>query len=126
MRFLLIFLLIAYTFCETINKFYNIVYNTEYVVDVTQFTSNYIPKANLYFIVPVENVARTNLQIRLDKGDKIDYQVKVSGFYQLQIESEIVKGTDNIELEQRSVSTEFNFIRYTYRVPTLKKHDKIK
>ena len=126
MRFLLIFLLIAYTFCETINKFYNIVYNTEYVVDVTQFTSNYIPKANLYFIVPVEKVARTNVQIRFDKGDKIDFQVKVSGFYQRPTESEIVKGTDNIELEQRSVSTEFNFIRYTYRVPTLKKHDKVK
>jgi len=126
MRFLLIFLPIAYAFCEAINKFYNISYNTEYVVDVTQFSSNYIPKANLYFIIPAENIRRTNLQIRLDKGDKIDFKVKVSGFSQLPTESEIVKGTDDTELEQTSISTELNFIRYTYSIPTLKKQDKIK
>ena len=126
MRLLLIFLLIVYSLCETLNRFYNMLYNTEYIVDVTQFSSEYIPKANLYFIVPVENLDGTNLQIRLDKTDKIDFKVKVSGFFQIPTESEIVKGTDNIELEHRSVSTEYYFIRYTYLVPTLKKQDKIK
>jgi len=126
MRILLIFLLIAYTFCEIINKFYNISYNAEYVVGVSKFSSDYIPKANLYFIVPVENADGINLQIRLDKGDKYDFKVKVSGFNQLPTESEIVKGTDNIELEQKSVSTEYHFMCYTYLVPTLKKQDKIK
>ena len=125
MRLLLIFLLIVYSLCETLNRFYNMLYNTEYIVDVTQFSSEYIPKANLYFIVPVENLDGTNLQIRLDKTDKIDFKVKVSGFFQIPTESEIVKGTDNIELEHRSVSTEYYFIRYTYLVPTLKKQDKI-
>ena len=119
MRLLLIFLLIVYSFCETLNRLYNMLYNTEYIVDVTQFSSEYIPKANLYFIVPVENLDGTNLQIRLDKTDKIDFKVKVSGFFQLPTESEIVKGTDNIELEHKSVSTEYYFIRYTYLVPTL-------
>jgi hypothetical protein len=62
----------------------------------------------------------------MDIGDNIDFKLKVSGFYQFPNESEIVKGTDNIELEQREVSTEYYFIVYTFRIPTLKKQDKIK
>ena len=52
--------------------------------------------------------------------------MKVSGFYQHPTESEIVNGTDNIELEQREVFTKDDLIIYTYQVPTLKKQDKIK
>ena len=46
--------------------------------------------------------------------------MKVSGFYQHPTESEIVNGTDNIELEQREVFTKDDLIIYTYQVPTLK------
>ena len=52
--------------------------------------------------------------------------MKVSGFYKLPTESEIVNVTDNIELEQRFVSTQNDSITYTFRVPTLKKQDKYK
>ena len=52
--------------------------------------------------------------------------MKVSGFNQHPTESEIVNGTDNIELEQREVSTNDDLVFYTYKVPTLKKQDKIK
>ena len=120
MRFLLIFLLIAFASCETQNFFYDIAYYKRYELDLSKFTSGYLPKANLYFTVPVERLDEANLQIQLYKGDKIDFKVKVSGFYQHPTESEIVNGTDNIELEQREVFTKDDLIIYTYQVPTLK------
>ena len=126
MRLLLIFLLIVYAACETPYRVYNINYNTQYFVDIIQFPQFYIPKANLYFIVPVENLGATNLQITLSKVDKIDFKVKVSGFFQNPTESEIVNGTDYIELEQREISTLSDRIVYTYTIPTLKKQEKIK
>ena len=52
--------------------------------------------------------------------------MKVSGFYKLPTESEIVNGTDNIELEQRLVSTQNDSITYTFSIPILKKQDRYK
>ena len=52
--------------------------------------------------------------------------MKFSGFYQHPTDSEIVIGTNNIELEQRLVSIEYNYIIYTFNAPTIKKQDKIK
>ena len=104
MRLLLNFLLIVYTTCQTNNYFYEIKYNAQYKVDINKFYPlNYVPKANLYFIIPVENLNDTNVEIQISKGDKKDFKVKVSGFYQHPTNSEIVNGTDNIELEQREV-----------------------
>ena len=94
MKFLLL-LLIAYTFeaSETNNYFYNISYNDIYRVELSRFYPlDYIPKANLYFTMPVENLQVTNLDIQVSKSDKIDFKVKVSGFYQQPTESEIIKG----------------------------------
>ena len=108
MKILLIFLFIACSTCEIINSFYNIFCNTEFIIDVNKFPSTYIPKANLYFIIPVENIDPNILEIQCLKGDTIDFKVKVSGFYKLPTESEIVNVTDNIELEQRFVSTKNN------------------
>ena len=128
MRFLLL-LLIAYTFeaSETNNYFYNISYNDIYRVELSRFYPlDYIPKANLYFTMPVENLQVTNLDIQVSKSDKIDFKVKVSGFYQQPTESEIIKGNDNIELEPREKNTMSDIILYTFRLPTLKKQDKIK
>ena len=126
MRFLLIFLLIAFASSETQNFFYEISCNIRYELDLSKFPSGYIPKANLYFTVPVENIDETYFQIQLSKGDKIDFKLKVSGFYQHPTESEIINKTDYIELEQREVSTNDYEVTYTYKVPTLKKQDKIK
>ena len=108
MKILLIFLLIACATCEIINSFYNIFCNTEFIIDVNKFPSACIPKANLYFTIPVENIDLDILEIQFLKGDTIDFKVKVSGFYKLPTESEIVNVTDNIELEQRFVSTKNN------------------
>jgi len=76
--------------------------------------------------MPVENLQEADLEINLSKGDKIDFKVKVSGFYQQPTESEIIKGNDNIELEPREINTISDFIYYTFKLPTLKKQDKIK
>ena len=130
MRILLIILLIESIFAASENNdfFYEINYNTEYVLDMTKFLPlNYIPKANLHFTVPVENLVETNnFQISFFKGNKIDLKVKVSGFYQHPTNSEILNGTDNIELEQREKFTDNFYIHYEYLVPTLKKQAKIK
>jgi hypothetical protein len=126
MRFLLIFLLIAFASSETQNFFYEISCNTRYEFDLAQFPSGILPKANFYFIVPFENVDETNLQIDLSKGDKKDFKLKVSGFDRHPTESEIINRTDYIELEPREVSTNDYHFFYRYRVPTLKKQDKIK
>lgn len=127
MRLLLIFLLIAYTTCQTNNYFYEIKYNAQYKVDIKKFYPlNYVPKANLYFIIPVENLNDTNVEIQIYKGDKKDFKVKVSAFYQHPTNSEIVNGTGNIELEQREVFNRYELISYLYRVPKLKKQEKIK
>ena len=52
--------------------------------------------------------------------------MKVSGFYQNPTNSEILNGTDNIELEQIEKYSLDNYIYYEYSVPTLKKQAKIK
>ena len=74
MRIILIFLLIASIFAasEVNDFFYEINYNTQYQVDVFKFPSQNIPKANLHFRVPVENLEETNnLQFEFFKGDKL-------------------------------------------------------
>jgi hypothetical protein len=127
MRILLIYLFIAFASSETNNYFYDIVFDERYEIDVSKFPSAFIPKANLYFTVPVENKKEIHFfQVRLLKSDKIDFKVNVSGFTQHPTDSEIVNGTDNIKLEQSSVSTEYDYVIYTFNVPTLKKQDKIK
>ena len=127
MRILLIYLFIAFASSETNNYFYDIVFDERYEIDVSKFPSAFIPKANLYFTVPVENKKEIHFfQVRLLKSDKIDFKVNVSGFTQHPTNSEIVNGTDNIKLEQSSVSTEYDYVIYTFNVPTLKKQDKIK
>ena len=126
MRTLLIFLVISFAVSEINNYIYEIPFDKRYEIDVTKFPSSYIPKANLYFTMPVENLQVTNLDIQLYKSDKIDFKVKVSGFYQQPTESEIIKGNDNIELEPREKNTMSDIILYTFRLPTLKKQDKIK
>jgi len=129
MKILLIILLIANTFAAIENNdyFYNISQNIQYNVDPSMFPSFYIPKANLHFRVPVENLEESNnLQFQFYKGDKIDLKVKVSGFFQNPTNSEILNGTDNIELEQTEKYSLDNYICYEYSVPTLKKQAKIK
>jgi len=56
----------------------------------------------------------------------MDFKVKVSGFTQYPTDSEIVNGTDNIELEGRILSTLYDYVTYDFNAPTLKKQDKIK
>ena len=125
MRLLLIYLLIAFASSKDYNYFYDIIFDERYEIDVTKFPSGYIPKANLYFTV--ENKKEISFfQARLLKSDKMDFKVKVSGFTQYPTDSEIVNGTDNIELEQSIMSTEYDYVIYKFNVPALKKQDKIK
>ena len=126
MRILLILLFIVCAANETNNYFYETSIKTEYQVDPAQFPSNNIPKANLYFTIPVENPDEINFTIRILKGDQINFKVKVSSFFHYPNNSEILNGTDNIELEKISTMSEDNHIAYTYIVPTLKKQSKIK
>ena len=126
MKILLILLFIVCAASDTNNYFYETFINTEYQVDAAQFPSNNIPKANFYFIIPVENPDEINFIIRILKGDQINFKVKVSSFFHHPNNSEILNGTDNIELEKISIFSQDNHIAYTYIVPTLKKQSKIK
>jgi hypothetical protein len=120
MRTLLIFLVISFAVSEINNYIYEIPFDKRYEIDVTKFPSSYIPKANLYFTIPVENKNEINFQVRLLKSDNINFKVKFSGFYQHPTDSEILNKIDNIELERKSVYTEYNFIIYIFNVSTLK------
>ena len=82
MKILLIVLFIVYSASDTNNYFYETFINTEYQIDTDQFSSNNIPKANLYFTIPIENPEEINLQIRLLKSDQINFKVKVSSFFE--------------------------------------------
>ena len=126
MRMLLIFLCIACSTSETNNYFYNTVLNSEYQLDTAKFTSNNIPKSNLYFTIEVENPEDINLQIKFLKSDIINFKVEVSGFYQLPTNSEILNEIDYIELEEKTVISQDDYIAYLFVVPTLKKQAKIK
>jgi len=126
MKFLLIYLLIAFTSSKDYNYFYDIIFEERYEIDVTKFPSGYIPKASLYFTVPAEKKDGVSFQARLLKSDKMDFKVKVSGFTQYPTDSEIVNGNDNIELEGSIWSTLYDYVTYIFDVPTLKKKDKIK
>jgi len=126
MKFLLIYLLIAFTSSKDYNYFYDIIFEERYEIDVTKFPSGYIPKASLYFTVLAEKKDEISFQVRLLKSDKMDFKVKVSGFTQYPTDSEIVNGTDNIELEGRILSTLYDYVTYDFNAPTLKKQDKIK
>jgi len=52
--------------------------------------------------------------------------VKASGFYERPMALDMLNEKDFIELEQKSVSTDPNYILYQFKIPTLKKQDKIK
>ena len=80
-------------------------YNKIYELDINKFYPlDYAPKGNLHFIVKVENLNETYLQIQLYKGDKKDFILKVSCFYQRPTESEIDYEIKNInELESNDI-----------------------
>ena len=130
MRILLMCLLIAYT-CSVINTnyyIYNHTFNNYYEISNTTSPSNKVPIADHYFRISVENqdLEETNLQVKFLKSDKINFKTNICGFYQYPTNSEILDGTTYIELEQRSVSSDDNFIVYIFKVPTFKKQEKIK
>ena len=66
----------------------------------------------------------TNVEIQISKGDKKDFIVKVSGFYQRPTNSEIVNGTGNIELEQREVFNRYELILIYIEFQNLKNKKK--
>ena len=126
MRNLLIFLLIVYIASDDNHYIYDINLGMVFVINGTKFNSNKVPIADYYFRIPVENPKETYFQVKFLKKDNINFKIKVSGFYQFPNDSEVLSGTDNYELEQRSVRTDNNFIYYTFVTPILKKQAKIK
>ena len=126
MKNLLIFLIIVYASCDDNHYIYDINLGMIFVLNGTMFNSNKVPIADYYFRIPVENPKETYFQVKFLKRDNINFKTKVSGFYQFPSDSEVLSGSDYIELEQRSVRTDNNFIYYTFVAPILKKQDKIK
>ena len=127
MGILLIFLLIVCA--SSINEIdyfiYDIPYGKRYEIDTTRFPSAIIPKSFLYFKIKVENINEINFQVRLLKSDNINFKVMFSSFDQYPSDSAVYQGNENIELEQSSVSIEYNYIIYTFNAPSLKKTRKI-
>jgi hypothetical protein len=122
MKFQLIFLLIACAICSTNFYIYDIEYHHRYLLD----TLNKISIGTYYFRIPVENLKETTIEIQTKQDDIANFKVKVCGFYQRPTDSEILNGTDSIELENHSRNKEDNYNYYKFEVPTLKKEEKIK
>ena len=122
MKFQLIFLLFAYAICSTNYYIYDIEYHHRYLLD----TLNKISIGTYLFRIPVENLKETNIQIKVKQDDIANFKVKVCGFYQRPTDSEIIAGTDSIELENSYKTIEDKYNYYKYDVPTLKKEEKIK
>jgi len=126
MRNLLIFLLIIFIASDDNYYIYDINLGTVFVINGTKFNSNKVPIADYYFRIPVENPKETYFLVKFLKKDNINFKTKVSGFYQLPNDTEVLSGTDNIEPEQISVRTDNNFVYYKFVAPILKKQAKIK
>lgn len=126
MRISLIILLVVSVVRATDFYFYDIEYNHRYLLDTDRFPSNKIPIGTYYFRIPVENLQETNIKVQVKKEDITDFKMNVCGFYQFPTNSTILNGTNNIELEKDSVFNHDNLVTYEFKVPTLKKEEKIK
>ena len=124
--FSLMFLLISSTIGSTNYYSYDIEYSHRYLLDTLQFPSNKIPAGNYYFRIAVENLEETTIKIQIKQNDIANFKVNVCGFYQRPTDSEILDGADNIEIEDSSKYINHNYTYYTFKVPTLKKEEKIK
>ena len=75
---LLIGIVLALT--ETRAKFYDIVYNQEYVVNITDF-GDYLPENFQYFFrLSIEEVDKIQIQLKVFKNETIKFNVDVCGF----------------------------------------------
>ena len=126
MRISLIILLVVSAVRATNFYFYDIEYNHRYLLDTVRFPSNKIAIGTYYFRIPIENLQETYINVQVKKEDITDFKVNVCGFYQFPTNSTILNGTNNIELEKNSVDTYDNLVTYNFKVPTLKKEEKIK
>ena len=81
-----------------------------------------------YFRMAVEDLddEQPILQLTLLKRNILDIKVKVSGFFKLPTDSEILEGDNTIEIEKSDMSTQGSYIYYEYKIPELKKQEKIK
>ena len=126
MVFSLMLLLIASATSSTNYYFYDIEYSHRFLLETLKFPTNKIPTGNYYFRIPVENLEETNIKIQVKQNDIANFKVNVCGFYQRPTDSEILDGTDNIEIENNSKYIASNFTYYRFKVPVLKKEEKIK
>ncbi len=126
MRISLIILLVASAISATDFYIYDIEYNHRYLLDNLKFPSNKIPIGTYYFKIPVENLEETNIKIQVKQEDITDFKVNICGFYQQPNDSEILNGTDSTELEISSKFLDSKYSNYIFKVPTLKKEEKIK
>ena len=122
MRCPLIFILIAFVISSNNFYIYDIEYNHRYLLD----NLNKISIGTYYFRIPVENLKETNIRIQVKQDDIANFKVKVCGFYQRPTDSEILSGTDSIELDKNYKLIENKYNYYVFEVPTLKKQEKIK
>ena len=122
MRCPLIIILIAFVISSNNFYIYDIEYNHRYLLD----NLNKISIGTYYFRIPVENLKETNIRIQVKQDDIVNFKVKVCGFYQRPTDSEILSGTDSIELDKSYKEIENKYNYYVFEVPTLKKQEKIK
>ena len=122
MKFKLIFLLITCAICSTNFYIYDIEYHHRYLLD----NLDKITIGTYYFRIPIENLEKTNIQIKIKQDNIANFKVKVCGFYQRPTDLEVLSGADSIELENSDKYIEKKYNYHTYEVPTLKKEEKIK
>ena len=110
MKFSLIYILIGITISTTNDYFYDIEYGHRYILDTLKFPLNKIPAGNYYFKIPVNNLEETSIIIQVNQSDIANFKVKVCGFYQSPTDSEILNGTESIEIEKSFQYNEDGYI----------------
>ena len=77
--------------------FYDISYNTLYEVNMARFAPyNYMPGGtSYYFRVPVEQDDEMQIQLRVQKGEIINFKVDVCGFYGMPSDEQVIYGHDS-------------------------------
>ena len=122
----IIFLLIASVVCTTNFNIYNIEINKRFLFDPLEFPSSKIPIGTYYLRIPVEDIHMTSIKFTVKQNAIHNFKVNISVFYEHPTDSEILNGTNNIQIEYFAKYNTNKLTNYVFRVPQFQNERKIK
>ena len=122
MKITYLLLLIGSIITSSDNYFFDIIYNQEYVVDVSKFSYNFIPAiAQCFFTAKVEESKKMQIQIKVIKNANLILKFDVCGFYGHPSDMQILVSHDlcRFDLEGKKVSSDEHYDIYLYDFKTI-------